>query len=286
MIRNLVLALVMIAFTNIAMAQLKVIYPNVNQLGKDAFGFAALKLALEHSGQEFDLSVYQGVTNNARLRKLMKQGWISISDFGTSKEYETELMPIYFPIDLGLNGWRIFLVHQDQASQFDHINNISQLATLTAGQGLGWADTQILERAGLPVIKAALINLLMKMTEHGRFDYFPLGANEAHSLLQANKPLAPSVIVEEKLLLIYPFGRLFFVSKNNQALHDAVKLGLERSFENGSFWALFKSHPSNQGLFNKANLHKRTQIVIDNPYLTDEFKKIPKKYFFNLDMLN
>jgi len=58
------------------------------------------------------------------------------------------------------------------------------------------------------------------------------------------------------------------------------------SFENGSFWKLYKSHKSNAALFTKANLGSRRIIHIDNPYMIKEFKQIPKKYFFQLDMLD
>ncbi len=58
------------------------------------------------------------------------------------------------------------------------------------------------------------------------------------------------------------------------------------SFENGSFWKLYKSHNSNAALFKKSNLRSRRIIHIDNPYMTKEFTEIPKKYFFQLDMLD
>lgn len=124
------------------------------------------------------------------------------------------------------------------------------------------------------------------MIEHRRFDYLPLGANEFDFLFMKYQKHSPNVIVEQNIVLIYPFGRLFFVNKNNQELHDAVYQGLVKSFLNGSFWQLFKSHKSNRVVFKEANLKARKQLVIDNPYLTSEFKRIPKEYFFGLHMLD
>ncbi len=86
------------------MAGRKVIYPNVNGAGKSSFGYSVLKLALENSGQEAELEVLDSVVNNDRIRCMIKSGRISISDFGTSIEYERDLRPIHFPIDMGLNG--------------------------------------------------------------------------------------------------------------------------------------------------------------------------------------
>jgi hypothetical protein len=280
-----VVFIVFIAFSNNTFAKLKVIYPNVNEAGEEFFGYAVLKLALENSGKEFELNVSKVSVNNDRIRVMIKQKKISISDFGTSPEYEQEFLPIYFPIDMGLNGWRIFLIHNDEKPQFTNIEKIEDLRKKIAGQGVGWSDVQILKKAGLKVQQASSITNLFRMIEGKRFDYFPLGVNEVHSLLEEYRTYSPNVIVEQKILLIYPFGRLFFVNKDNQELHDAVKAGLVKSFENGSFWRLFKTHKSNAAIFTKTYLKKRTQIFIDNSNITEEFEKIPKKYFFKLDML-
>lgn len=273
-------------FVNPTFAQLKVIYPNVNGQGDQSFGYAALKLALENSGTDFELTVSSTPMNNARTREQIKEKKISISDFGTSAEFENDLLPIYFPIDLGLNGWRIFLIHKDKQMEFEKIKTIGDLRKKKAGQGIGWSDTAILETAGLSVYRANDIQNLVKMVENKRLDFFPLGANEVHSLLEEYKEGSPNVVVEPQILLIYPFGRLFFVHRENKELHHAVQMGLMKAYENGSFWKLFKSHPSNDALFTKANLKSRTQILIDNTNMTKNFKKIPEKYFFKIEMLS
>ncbi len=272
-------------FASSAFAQLKVIYPNVNGVGEKLFGYAALRLALEHSGQEFTLEMSKSVVNDARIRQMLEQGQISISDFGTSQEFEQELLPIYFPIDLGISGWRIFLIHQDNQLLFSKIKTINDLRIMIAGQGTGWSDVQILEVAGLEVRTPAHISHLFAMTNAKRFDYFPLGANEAHSLLEMFKSKGPNVIIEKNILLVYPFGRLFFVNKSNTELRDAVELGLQRAFENGKFLKLFKSHESNKAIFSMDNLSSRIKITIDNPNISMAFKAIPKKYFLDLEMI-
>jgi len=270
-----------------AAEKIKVIYPNVNSDGKNLFGYAVLKLALENSGHEFELLITQSNPNNARARQLIKNKKISISDFGTSAQFEEELLPIYFPIDLGLNGWRIFVIQKYSQIKFNKVNSLSDLHLYKAGQGIGWSDIKILKNSNLRVEEAPNLANLFKMLDRQRFDYFPLGANEAHFLLQSfeNKN-SSNLIIEENILLIYPFARFFFVHKDNVILHDIVKKGLEKSFENGSFLELFKSHKSNEALFKKANLRSRKQILILNPNMSENFKKIPQKYFFNLNMLD
>ncbi len=234
------------AFSSNASEKIKVIYPNVNSDGKNLFGYAVLKLALENSGHDFELLVTQSNPNNARVRKLIENKKISISDFGTSKQFEEELLPIYFPIDLGLNGWRIFVIKKYNQIKFNKVNSLSNLHLYKAGQGIGWSDVKILENSKLHVVESPNLASLFKMLDRQRFDYFPLGANEAHFLLQSfeNKN-STDLIIEKNLLLIYPFARFFFVHKDN-----------------------------------------RKQILIINPNMSDNFKKIPKEYFFNLNMLD
>lgn len=272
-------------FSSIVKAELKVLYPNVNGAGKELFGYAALKLALDNSGQKYNLSVTKLNLNNKRIRIFLKVNKISIADFGTSVQFEKDFRAIYFPIDFGLNGWRIFLIHKDNQKEFNKITKLTDLRKMVAGQGIGWSDVQILRSAGLQVVESSYIQHLFRMTYAKRFDYFPLGANEAHALLEQYKKDAKDVVVESKILLIYPFGRLFFVNKKNKALHDIIEKGLKKAFNSGEFWKLFKSHKSNRALFQKANLKKRIQFRIDNPNMSDKFKKMPQKYFFNLKML-
>jgi len=286
--RVILLGLVLLGFSFIsnAFATLNVVYPNVNDVGKDLFAYSVLKLALENSGEAFNLKIRIVDANDARIRRMIQLKTISISDFGTSPQFEKEFLPVYFPIDLGLNGWRILLIHKDKQLEFLEIKTLDDLKKMIAGQGLAWTDVKILENAGLRVVQAPHITNLFRMIEKKRFDYLPLGANEAHSLLEKNLKYCQNVRVEQKLLLIYPFARFFFVHKDNKALHDAVYKGLVRSFENGSFLKLFRSHHSNSAIFNKANLKSRKQILIQNPHLSKAFKKIPKKYFFDLNMLD
>ena len=290
--KAMVMCLFLFAFSVLfsvgTMGRIMVVYPNVNGDGVNLFGYAALKLALDNSGVDFDLTVSNYHVSPLRIRKLIKDNKVSIADFGTSKEFENEFLPIYIPIDLGFSGWRIFVINSKNQSIFNQIKTMENLREKVAGQGRGWSDISILNNAGLKVVEAPNIINIFKMLDSNRFDYFPLGANEAHYLLETykNKKLDSNLTIENNIVLIYPFGRLFFVNKNNRELYDAVRTGLAKSFENGSFLELFRHHKSNKALFTKANLTNRVRIVIGNNNMTEAFKSIPKKYLFNLKMLD
>ena len=98
------------------------------------FGYAALKLALEESGVDYELQINPSKVTNERIRSMMREKIINIADFGTNPEFEKEWRSIYFPIDLGLNGWRIFLIHKYDRARFSKVKTLKDLQGLLAGQ--------------------------------------------------------------------------------------------------------------------------------------------------------
>lgn len=173
---------------------LKVIYPNVNGEGEHAFGYAVLKLALEKSGVEYELTLRRENINNERIRFILSEGLVSITDFGTSPEFEDLFRPIPYPIDLGLNGWRIMVIRDSDRESFGAIETIDQLKAFRGGQGVGWPDTEILRHAGLEIIESPDLETLFFRLMDSQFDYLPLGANEVHSLLDLYVPDGESVV--------------------------------------------------------------------------------------------
>lgn len=260
-------------------AELKVVYPQIEERAGDDYGFKVLKLALEKSGVPFTLSISPTKMNQERARAYMQDGSISILDFGTSADYEKQFQAVYFPIDRGLSGYRLFIINKTQAADFAAIKTVKDLTKKVAGQGPGWADIKIIEAAGIKVTTGPFENLF-GMVDLKRFDFFPLGVEEIYGLLDRYKASAPNSIVEEKLVFHYPFGRLFFVKKDNKELADAVLAGLKKAFADGSFQKLLDDNNVFKTALAKANLKTRTLLEVDNPNLTAEFKKIPAEYFY------
>lgn len=279
-VRSVVWAFCMLLLVAKAVAApLHVIYPRVTANGEDAFGYRVLKLALDESGVDYRLSLTRATMNHQRAREMLRSGLISVFDFGTSPAFEEEFTPVYFPIDEGLNGWRLFVIKRSRQPDFDKVRNIADLRRMEAGQG-PWSDSYVLAESGIRVITAPFPSLF-KMVAAGRFDFFPLGVNEVYSLLDQYLPTAPGLTVEKHIVLIYPFGRLFFVRKDDQKLHDIIQAGLEKAWAKGTFQKLFNNDPSFRQALKNAHLSKRLHIRIPNSLLTHRFRQIPKKYFFS-----
>ena len=269
------------SFLTPSFADLNVIYPAMDERPVENYGYKVLALALEKSGRKYHLSIFTRQMNAQRARKSIEDGTISVIDVGSNVEFEKRFSAVYFPIDRGLSGYRLFVINKKSAPDFAVIKNLSDLQKKVAGQGPGWADVKVLEDAGIKVETGEFVSLF-RMVDKGRFDFYPLGIEEIYNLLDKYKVNCPDSIIENTLALHYPFARLFFVKKENKELHDALFEGLEKAFADGSFQALMNNDASFKEEQLRANLKDRTIIEIDNPNLSTQFKKIPAKYFMKL----
>ena len=258
---------------------LEVIYPRIEERAPDDYGYRVLELALAKSGEPYRLRLSTLKMNQERARAELKAGTISVVDFGTSEEYERTLLPVYFPVDRGLSGYRLFIIHRSQEAEFAGIQTLDALRHKVAGQGPGWADNEILGAAGIQV-RTAQFDELFRMVDAQRFDFYPLGMDEVYGFLARYRTSAPHSMVEEHVVLHYPFARLFFVQRNNVRLRDAILIVLKRAFSDGSFQHLLDSNELYRAGLARAHLETRTIIEIDNPKMTARFRAIPTAYFY------
>ncbi|RSD28552.1 hypothetical protein [Vibrio pectenicida] len=255
-------------------------YPNLDGIGQQSIGLAMLKLAIEKSGADMTAVVDSNEVNQNRVRQQVENGQLDIFDTGFDETLDGRFKPIYLPIDLGLTGWRLFIIHQDTQEKIENVKDISQLSQFVMGQGQGWGDIRILEAAGLQVTTAPRIEILIKMVGGKRFDLFPLGATEVHQFLETYRGNQKQLMVENQLVLIYPYGRFFYIRNNDKELEDMLAKGLEAAFNDGSLRDLLFNHPFSSDAFTKANLAERTHILIPSPTLTEGFKAIDDKWWY------
>jgi len=227
-----------------------------------------LELALSKSAPEMEIRKISWANNPEPWTDALTQGELSVVWFGTLPRYEQELLPIRIPVLKGLLGYRIFVIRKGEQQLFNRVHSLSQLKNLIAGQGTLWGDRLILEANGLPIKAAPGHSQLFSMLSGGQIDYVPRALHEPWSELPQFPEL--DLAVEQHLLLIYPFPMYFFVAPGNQALHDTIYRGLEMAIEDGSFDALFFSHPAIQTMLSQANPGQRTVLRLINPYLSPE----------------
>ncbi|WP_048695865.1 hypothetical protein [Catenovulum maritimum] len=236
------------------------------QSPKDKLIFKLLTLSIDKVTKNV---CYQQVgieISEARASKFIEKGLIDLQWSSADSFADELLIPINVPIFKGILGYRIFVIKQGEQHLFDKIETLADLQGLTAGQGIFWGDTKILQQAGLPVVTSTNGRSLWHMLALGRFDYFPLAIYEPWIMLETRPEL--NLVAEEKLILAYPMALLFYVNKQNTQLHQIIEKGMKIAIEDGSYDAVLKASEMIQLAAKYANLDARKIIYLQNPNLS------------------
>lgn len=242
-----------------------------------------LELALSKVDSNLDLQQSRNTGNTARNVSEVEAGNLDIMWSGASPENDERLKAVRIPILKGMLGHRIFIIRNGDQPRFDTINTIEDLKNFRAGQGKFWGDTKVLKSAGLPTITTIKYANLFKMLEGDRFDYFPRAIHEPWPEVDSRPEL--DLVIEKKVMLIYPFAMLFYVNKNNIELHDKIYKGFEMAIQDGSFDDLFFNDSAIKTVLEKANLGERTVIRIDNPFMHPDTPFDRQEFWLDLDQL-
>lgn len=198
-------------------------------------------------------------------------------------EYNDRLEMVPVPLDKGLLGYRVFLVHKDTQARLAKVATLADLKAFSMGQGATWADAGILAGAGLDVVKTSSYEGLFPMLQNKRFDLFPRAVTEVMAEHAQYRSSAPDLVVDDGLLLAYPLSFYFMVRKGPQGerLHKRLALGLQRMRADGSFERMYQEfkRSSLAGL----SLKGRRLIRIDNPgYAGPAYARGENGYWDNL----
>ncbi len=206
--------------------------------------------------------------NEARyLRELLHGQSINVIWSSTSHEKERDLLPIRIPLRKGLLGFRVALIGSAQQGKIDKVQTLDDLRKLTIGQGTGWGDVRLYQDNGIDVITTRYENLF-RMVAQSRFDLFPRGIGEVFNEFDVYGKQAPGLVIEQNLLLYYPWPYYFFFNKRDVALQKRVEHGLRKMMADGSFDAIFRKH--NDQAIRQARLKERRLIRLENRFLPKE----------------
>ncbi len=262
-----------------ASAKLTVVYPLSETLDeRQQYPLKVLALALQKAGVDYSLRPSERVMAQSRaLSQLSVGGDVTVVWTMTSIEREKTFLPIRIPLEKGLLGWRIFLIHQKNASKFAVIKTLDDLKTYEAGQGHDWPDTEILRFNGLKVQGSSNFDGIFKMLESGRIDYFPRSMLEVWAEIRNHPDM--NLQVEETIILQYPTAQYFFVNKDNTVLAHLIESGLRIALKDGSFDKLFSEEYGNA--IKRVNLKSRMHFRIANPLLPRETPLQDQRLWFN-----
>lgn len=204
--------------------------------------------------------------NEGRFRQELKTGTrINIIWSVATPEAEEDFLSIKIPLRKGILGYRVFLIRKQDKDKFAAVKTLDDLKKFSVGQGHTWNDLAVFKANGIDTVTGNDYERLFDMLMIGRFDYFSRGINEAPAELAARKDNHPDMMLEENLLLYYPWPKFFYVNKQNKALADRVERGLNIMIKDGSFDDLFKKF--NQKHIDAVKLKNRRLIKLENPLL-------------------
>ncbi|BBD09159.1 hypothetical protein [Desulfovibrio ferrophilus] len=243
---------------------------------------ALIELALKKSGYIGNVSVVRYPPSQLSNTDLV----INSSDpytivAGTNPRFEEQMLAVHVPIYLGLgSGYRIMLIRRDSQQRLSTVKTLKDLQAFSVGQGRGWSDIPILENAGLTVVQGEQYRDLFPMLAWGRFDLFSRGLFEVYPEYESYREEYPTLAVEERLVVVYPFAIFFFVSREHHELHRILEQGLSKAYASGELQDLLMAQPTVSDALTRARLDKRMRIDLPAYDMTLETLKAIQAYPF------
>ncbi|WP_114787385.1 hypothetical protein [Vibrio tetraodonis] len=282
LLSSLVLAFSLV-FSSISVAQTTIIHPIPREGSElDQYAIDLIQFLVDKSGEGILLQPYKTpVDSQSRKVTLLKEGKITVDWLGADKTLEQELLPIRYPVFRGLLGHRIFITNKTTAAKLGSINSIEELRKLGMIQGQGWADVKVLKSGGFKVREVPSFDNIFRIVDSERTDLFPRAVIEPYSEVAQRSQLA-NLVVDDKLMLIYRFPMLLFVSPKNPEVAATLKKAFEASYQDGSFVEFFEKAPLVKKTFEQAGIKSRKAFSIDNPHLSEQTRSIPDQYWLSV----
>ncbi len=172
------------------------------------------------------------------------------------------LVPVLFPIHLGVNRYRVCFVHAARQARVREADTLAEVARLRHVQGRGWADVDILRANGFTVEEVNTYEALFQMVALGRADLFCRSVLEVGQEWQAHAGLR-GLALDDGLMLVYDLPQYLYTHPGNQAVIERLSRGLRLAHADGSLQALLRQHL--QPSLALLNLGQRRQLALTLP---------------------
>lgn len=256
--------------------------PEVTLDFREAYNIDLIRLALEKTKDKYGDFKMMPLPKMNHLRSLYTvstdmQPNILLEMSYSDKNIENEnLTYINFPIDYGVMGYRICFARREILPQLANVKTLDELRRFTIGQGLGWADVDILRANGLQVTVVDNYESLFKMTSAGRVDLFCRGATEIKSEFEQFRSAA-DIDFDRTFTLVYRLPRFFFTNRKNWQLKARIEEGLGLAYQDGSLTQLWLKHYRDN--IDLVNVKARRKILLKNPFLSSLKEQYPPFLF-------
>ncbi len=254
--------------------------------GKDTrfnYDNSALELALKKTQKEYGEYILKPspVMNFARAMRSAQLN--QYQNFFFKQSYDEELKEkdlayVPFPIDLGIVGYRVCFLSETIKDKVASAKTFDELRKFSHGQGVGWADTVILQNSGMKVMTISNYESLFHLVAANRFDLFCRGANELLNEYNSYKHIK-DLTYDTSMSIAYPLPRFFYTHKSNSDAIERVYKGLIAAYQDGSLKELWTKYYKESIEFVK--LHARKIYWIENPNLKGIESNQYRQYFYD-----
>lgn len=257
--------------------------PETKDDKREDYNFELVNLALERTKAEYgDYRIVKiPPMNTARsfysLEADVYPNLLIELSYQQKLQEELDLIYVNFPVELGIVGYRVCFASPDAYQKLKNVTSLEQLKQFTIGQGVAWADTDILRYNGLKVTEISSFNSLFNMVEHGRIDLFCRGANELQNEYESLKN-AGNLFFNESFVLHYTLPRFYYLNKKNTLAKERIEKGLLAAYQDGSIKALWEKHFLASVAFVK--LKQRKEFKLENPFM-NSLQEHYEKYFYD-----
>lgn len=221
------------------------------------------EMAMNKAQAPYTLNIQKSKKSAITLRRMLEAGKTDVIWATTSQALEDKFIAVRIPLYKGLMGYRTLLIQSGSQPIFDDINNLTDLQKVSLGQVHSWADTTILEKNGLNIVKVTKHKSLFNKLKKGDFDAAPRAIHETIQEAQVYDGFA----AEQRLLLHYPQPMYLFVSAHKPELAHQLIYGLSKAVRDGSLDVLLYRESNVKQAIQELKRNKRTLIELANPDL-------------------
>ncbi len=274
----IVIVFILLSFTSLPVISLELTYSRVSDTEPwTPYIKELITEALNAYNPSDVLNLKPSKVNMAQLRALRSLRNDHVLDVFwtmTSENREQDLFVLRIPLLKGLLGNRLLVIRKSDTKKFRSIKFLEHAKRFTYGQGHDWPDADVLENAGLMVLRTSSYKSLMKMLDRGRFDAYPLGMNEIWAEVEKRPHL--KVMVDTNIVFSYNAPVFIFLNPSNTKLRIKLEKGFKKIIENGTFEKKFNSYYKD--IITQANLNKRTIFKLKNPGMSKETREAMKRF--------
>lgn len=191
---------------------------------------------------------------------------------GNQKFKKGDMIVIPHLITKNLLGYRVPIIREDKAAIFDGISDSEDLQELNHGIPVTWSDATIFRHNGYNVVEKGSFDDIFDRLQKGLFDYSAYGANEVLGVYENRASKRDGLIIDQNVLLFYPFPLVFYVNPNQPNLAERIEKGLQHIISSGKLDSIFQEHYGN--IIEQLNLDRRQLFVLENPLIPDEFSDL------------